>query len=390
MSLQVNPLTAALGAGNIALYAAVYTPLKQLHPLNTWVGAVVGAIPPLMGWTAVTNSVDPGAFFMAGILYLWQLPHFMALAWMCKEDYIRGGYRMLSFADPSGRRTAGVALRNALAMVPLGLAAVQLDLVHSPFAYESVALSGAFALSASAFFARPGQQARFPRTACRACLVAPLCTVPTPCCFPHRSSCRSECTQACTEQPNVQSEPYSTGLPTVRAGCVQTARMLFRMSLLHLPLYMLLFAVHRVPNTGDLTWPRLLELLQRGTEAAEQRVLRTVHGPEPPVLVEGPMLFPFSPPLVMPCPYHQMKQALRSPARGGDAGAGAARRDVEFRGPLQDFRLQWAEASGSGRAVRLNSARGTAADGEAAQAVLRNAQVSQEPSAPKSAKDLPL
>ena len=160
--LQVNPLTAALGAGNIALYAAVYTPLKQLHPLNTWVGALVGAVPPLMGWTAATNSVDPGAFFMAGILYLWQLPHFMALAWMCKEDYIRGGYRMLSFADPSGRRTAGVALRNALAMVPLGLAAVHLDLVHSPFVYESVALSGAFALSASAFYARPCQQVRRP------------------------------------------------------------------------------------------------------------------------------------------------------------------------------------------------------------------------------------
>jgi heme o synthase len=156
--LQVNLSTAALGAGNIGLYTAIYTPLKQIHPLNTWVGAIVGAIPPLMGWTAVTNSLDPGALFLGGVLYLWQLPHFMSLAWMCKTDYIKGGYKMLSFLDQSGRRTAGVALRNALAMIPIGLAAVHLGLTNNAFAYESVALSGLFALTASAFYMRPCQQ----------------------------------------------------------------------------------------------------------------------------------------------------------------------------------------------------------------------------------------
>jgi protoheme IX farnesyltransferase len=129
-----------------------------MHPINTWVGTIVGAVPPLMGWTAVTNSLDPGAFFLAGLLYFWQLPHFMALAWMCKTDYIKGGYKMLSALDPSGRRTAGVAQRNALAIVPLSLAAVGLGLTQNAFAYEAFALSGVFVLTASAFYVRPCQQ----------------------------------------------------------------------------------------------------------------------------------------------------------------------------------------------------------------------------------------
>lgn len=66
------------------LYAAVYTPLKQLHPVNTWVGALVGAVPPVMGWTAATGVLDPGAALLGAVVYFWQLPHFMALAWLCK------------------------------------------------------------------------------------------------------------------------------------------------------------------------------------------------------------------------------------------------------------------------------------------------------------------
>ena len=155
-------MTAALGVGNIALYAAVYTPLKQLHPINTWVGAIVGAIPPLMGWAAATGSIDPGGCFLAAVLYFWQLPHFMSLAWMCREDYTRGGHQMISKLDATGRRTAGVALRNALALVPLGLCAVNLGVVKPPFVYESVGLSLVLALSASAFYTRPSQQVRSP------------------------------------------------------------------------------------------------------------------------------------------------------------------------------------------------------------------------------------
>ncbi|CAI5526503.1 unnamed protein product, partial [Closterium sp. Naga37s-1] len=124
LATQTNSMTAGLGAANILLYAGVYTPLKQLHIANTWVGAVVGAIPPLMGWAAASGGLDWGAGVLAGALYLWQMPHFLALAWLCRKDYAAGGYRMLSLADPTGRRTAAAALRNCCYMLPLGLAAV--------------------------------------------------------------------------------------------------------------------------------------------------------------------------------------------------------------------------------------------------------------------------
>jgi protoheme IX farnesyltransferase len=86
-SVQTNLTTAALGLGTIVLYAGVYTPLKQVSIVNTWVGAVVGAVPPLMGWAAAAGSLDVGAAILAAGLYFWQMPHFMALAWMWKADY---------------------------------------------------------------------------------------------------------------------------------------------------------------------------------------------------------------------------------------------------------------------------------------------------------------
>lgn len=102
----VNPLVASLGLLNVVLYAGVYTPLKRLSVVNTWVGAVVGGIPPLMGWAACTNSLDPlggqaGAWVLALILFAWQFPHFNALSWTIRSEYARGGYRMLSAINPS-------------------------------------------------------------------------------------------------------------------------------------------------------------------------------------------------------------------------------------------------------------------------------------------------
>ncbi|KAL4691711.1 hypothetical protein H8957_017303, partial [Semnopithecus entellus] len=97
----VNPLTGALGLFNIFLYTCCYTPLKRISIVNTWVGAVVGAIPPVMGWTAATGSLDAGAFLLGGILYSWQFPHFNALSWGLREDYSRG--RLLhDVGHPSG------------------------------------------------------------------------------------------------------------------------------------------------------------------------------------------------------------------------------------------------------------------------------------------------
>lgn len=100
--LRVNALTALLGALTLVLYAAVYTPMKRYSSLNTLVGAIPGALPPLMGWTAVQDSLGLGGLVLAAILFFWQMPHFLALAWMYKTDYAQGGFKMLSVTDPTG------------------------------------------------------------------------------------------------------------------------------------------------------------------------------------------------------------------------------------------------------------------------------------------------
>ena len=132
----VNPLTAVLGVANIALYAGVYTPLKRITVYNTWVGAVVGAVPPLMGWTACTGTLDPGAFVLGGILFAWQFPHFNALSWRLRGDYSRAGYRMMSVVDPGlCKRTT---LRYCLALTPLCALAPMLDLTTWWFLVDSL------------------------------------------------------------------------------------------------------------------------------------------------------------------------------------------------------------------------------------------------------------
>lgn len=137
LSQKTNKTTACLGAGNIALYAAVYTPLKQVSVINTWIGAVVGAIPPLMGWAAAAGELDVGSLILGAGLYFWQMPHFMALAWLCRSDYAAGGYKMLSLVDATGKRTAACALRNCAYLFPLGALAAWLGVTSPYFAYES-------------------------------------------------------------------------------------------------------------------------------------------------------------------------------------------------------------------------------------------------------------
>lgn len=151
LSAGANLLTAAIAAGIILLYTLVYTPMKVLSPANTIVGAVCGALPPVMGWTAATGRIDPGALVLGAILFVWQVPHFLALAWMYREDYERGGFRMLPSVDASGRLTARSALLWALLLAPLGLATHLLGLSGTVFAVGSVALAVAFTLAAVPF-----------------------------------------------------------------------------------------------------------------------------------------------------------------------------------------------------------------------------------------------
>jgi protoheme IX farnesyltransferase len=129
LALSVNLLTALLGASTVALYVFAYTPLKRVSSLSTLVGAVPGAVPPVMGWTAVRDQLEPGAWALFAILFLWQLPHFLSIAWLYREDYARGGFPMLPVDDPDGRRTALQTLLYGGALVPVSLLPSPLGLV---------------------------------------------------------------------------------------------------------------------------------------------------------------------------------------------------------------------------------------------------------------------
>jgi protoheme IX farnesyltransferase len=128
----VNPLSAALALGNIALYTLAYTPLKKQHWLNTWVGAIVGAIPPLIGWAGNTGSLELGAWLLAYLLFIWQIPHFLSLSWPLESDYRRAGYRMLINSDPDKVRR--LTLRYALYLLPVTPIAVYCQLCSPLFA----------------------------------------------------------------------------------------------------------------------------------------------------------------------------------------------------------------------------------------------------------------
>jgi protoheme IX farnesyltransferase len=99
LAVLVNPITAALSAFTIFSYVFVYTPLKPITPWNTIVGAIPGAVPPMMGWTAVRGQLDPQALVLLAILFLWQVPHFLAIAILYKQDYAAGGFKMLPVVD---------------------------------------------------------------------------------------------------------------------------------------------------------------------------------------------------------------------------------------------------------------------------------------------------
>lgn len=121
LTLAVNITTAMFGLATWVLYVWIYTPLKSRTSLNTAVGAVAGALPVLMGWSAAGAAMDlrAGALFL--IVFLWQFPHFMAIAWIYRQEYARGGLKMLTVVDPSGRRAGVQAVLSALALLPVSL-----------------------------------------------------------------------------------------------------------------------------------------------------------------------------------------------------------------------------------------------------------------------------
>jgi protoheme IX farnesyltransferase len=119
LALAVNWLTALLGAFTLTSYIFIYTPLKRASSLCTIIGAVPGAVPALMGWTAATGAFGIGGWIAFAIVFLWQLPHFMAISWMYREDYERAGFVMLAVRDAEGKATARQAILYSVALLAL-------------------------------------------------------------------------------------------------------------------------------------------------------------------------------------------------------------------------------------------------------------------------------
>jgi protoheme IX farnesyltransferase len=142
--IGINALTGFLALLTIVLYIAVYTPLKARTSLNTLVGAIPGAIPPVIGWTAATGSIGLGGWALFSILFLWQLPHFLAIAWLFRDDYARGGFPMLPVVDPAGGSTGRQATLYALALIPVSLTPTLLGLTGGVYFFGALALGVAF------------------------------------------------------------------------------------------------------------------------------------------------------------------------------------------------------------------------------------------------------
>lgn len=169
----VNPTVSFLGATNIVLYAGIYTPLKALHPINTWIGGLVGGIPPLMGWAAAagesatgdgswrellfaSDGSSIGGWLFASLLFAWQFPHFMALSWLIREDYKAAGLRMLAWTNPA--RNARVALRYSLIFAPICFGLCAAGVTEWSFAATSLPVNAWLAWQAVRFWRFEGQK----------------------------------------------------------------------------------------------------------------------------------------------------------------------------------------------------------------------------------------
>jgi protoheme IX farnesyltransferase len=117
----VGALTASVALATWLVYVLAYTPLKTRSPINTAVGAISGALPILIGWTATGAAIDMRALSLVAVMFLWQFPHFMAIAWLYRADYVRSGQRMLTVVDPTGMRAGAQAVVGALALIPVSL-----------------------------------------------------------------------------------------------------------------------------------------------------------------------------------------------------------------------------------------------------------------------------
>lgn len=144
LAALVNPLSALCGLGVVVGYLFLYTPLKTRTSLSTAVGAFPGAVPPLLGWAAASNTLGLEAWTLFAILFLWQFPHFFAIAWMYREDYARAGILMLPVVEPDGRLTKQQIVVWTLMLVPVSLAPAALGIAGSVYFGGALVLGALF------------------------------------------------------------------------------------------------------------------------------------------------------------------------------------------------------------------------------------------------------
>ncbi|MEK6284571.1 MAG: heme o synthase [Acidobacteriota bacterium] len=161
LAVLINPLSALLGVATLAGYLFVYTPLKTKTTLSTVLGAFPGAMPPLIGWVAARGEITVEAWVLFAILFLWQFPHFLAIAWMYRDDYARAGIKMLPVVEPEGRVTGQQIISYTLLLVPVSLLPGVMGLAGSVYLAGAAILGlGFLYFSARAALVRTTWQAR--------------------------------------------------------------------------------------------------------------------------------------------------------------------------------------------------------------------------------------
>ena len=143
---RVNALTAGLTLFTIASYILAYTPLKAVSPQSTWVGSVSGAMPPLIGWAAARGSLDAQAWALFAIQFVWQIPHFLALFWLYREEYARAGFKVMPVVDPGGRNTSCQIALHSFALIPASLLPALMGMAKLSYAWPAMALGLGFLL----------------------------------------------------------------------------------------------------------------------------------------------------------------------------------------------------------------------------------------------------
>ena len=148
LAIMINILTGFISLLTAFMYVLIYTPMKRITWLNTSIGSIPGALPPVGGWVASTNRIDSGAWILFAILYLWQHPHFFAIAWRCKDDYEKAGFKMLPVIEPNGRRTVRQILWHLSLLFPITLLPVFIGMNGSIYMYGVLIITLYYFLSA--------------------------------------------------------------------------------------------------------------------------------------------------------------------------------------------------------------------------------------------------